>query len=60
MVATDRSNASRRLRKRRGQRLMVGEGVLSMNQCYEHIFIGSALCEAGNRELERPTTVVMK
>jgi hypothetical protein len=39
---------------------MVGEGVLSMNQCYEHIFIGSALWEAGNRELERPTTVVMK
>jgi hypothetical protein len=56
----DRSKATLRLRKRRGWRLMVGEGRLSTSRCYDRIFIGPAWCEAGNRELGRPTAAVMK
>jgi hypothetical protein len=44
LVAADQSKASLQLRKRRGRRLMVGEGRLSMSCCYERIFIGLAWC----------------
>jgi hypothetical protein len=44
LAAADQSKASLQLRKRRGRRLMVGEGRLSMGCCYERIFIGLAWC----------------
>jgi hypothetical protein len=43
-----------------GRRLMAGEGAFSPSRCYELIFIGSCLCEAGNREMKRPAAAAVQ
>jgi hypothetical protein len=37
-----------------------GGGAFSPSRCYELVFIGSCLCEVGNREMNQPAAAVVQ